>query len=389
MVTQEMFQSGEIDRSKLFIMTKTGYIPKDQLLVHDGDKDEGIVHNAVIESHHEMINLSEVSPIMDSLYSLEGEMHEQNLSLSLESLQTDYVDALFLHNPEHYIEYQRKANVSIPPFEEKLMNSFLSFEREVINGRIRSYGISCNWLSNPEECDNLNYRKWPELAHEAWAKANDKKINGDLNSSFKHIQMPGNLLESYGINHTSVWAKSNNLNVFINRPLEAIDSKGQWRLASYTGLPHSKYMEVLEKTLSVFEPHRGDENKKFLATLIKDMERERPAYTSLYHYKYDFEHSIYPMVTEKLMMLREVDSLVAMQIFLNAYEFKVRESASLVVEDYIETNPHYKGKYSSKKQPLQKFAMEHLLSNNNIDCVLNGMLREEYVDQTLQLLSTL
>lgn len=385
LVTQELQQSGLFSRDKAFIMTKSGYIPKNMLNIYDQDSESP--HNTLTESHHEMINLTEINPIMDSYYSLEGQMHEQNIALSLDALQTDYIDVLFLHNPEHYIEFERKSQVAIPSFEDKLLNSFETLESEVKKGNIKSYGISCNWLSNPDEFENTKCKVWKELAHRAWLKVHDKKeLGNEGKSSFKHIQMPGNLLETFGINHTAPWAKENGLNVFINRPLEAMDSKGQWRLATYSAMPHTKYMELIDTTLGVFEPHGDNQAKKFLATLVKDMERERLNYTSLYHYKYDFEHSIYPMVTEKLVMLRDANSVVAMQLFLSAYEYKVRERASTFAEDYIESHPLYKGIYSSKKTNLQTFAMEYLLTNKNIDCVLNGMLKEEYVDHALDLL---
>jgi hypothetical protein len=38
------------------------------------------------------------------------------------------------------------------------------------------------------------------------------------------------------------------------------------------------------------------------------------------------------------------------------------------------------------KNSLDEFALTFLTKNPNVDCVLNGMLREEYVDKALKLL---
>lgn len=338
-----------------------------------------------------MINL-ELLGIHDTLYSLEPLLFEQQLAYSLENLQTEYLDLLMIHNPEHYVDfldYQKNLGkvAESPSFEDKLLDLFLFFENEVVKGTIKSYGISCNWLSYPTESQKISFQQWPVIAAKAYEKIHGKKSNKDQQiSSFKFVQMPGNLLETYGINNTALWAKQNGLGVLVNRPLDAMDHNGQWRLASYQTLPNSKYFEIYENTLQSLEPVGDDRNKIFLSTLIKDMERERNTYESIYHFQQDLNSQIIPMLHERLNILRDPNILVSFQIFLNAYETKVREKSSLITENYIETNPAYKDLYSSRKTPLQKFALKYLINNKNIDCVLNGMLKEEYVDNAIEIL---
>src|SRR5699024_9098725 len=100
------------------------------------------------------------------------------------------------------------------------------------------------------------------------------------------------------------------LNVIINRPLDALDSNGQWRLASCSRTSYSKYRKVFEDTLAKFEPTCEDKTKIFFATLIRDMERERHNYNSIYHYQQDLNTKILPMINERLAMTRDTDALI-------------------------------------------------------------------------------
>lgn len=65
-----------------------------------------------------------------------------------------------------------------------------------------------------------------------------------------YLQMPGNLLETEGLHTTAKWAKTKNLSVFINRPLNAMSPEyGPARLASYPPPLAPTYAEAKDEIL--------------------------------------------------------------------------------------------------------------------------------------------
>lgn len=65
-----------------------------------------------------------------------------------------------------------------------------------------------------------------------------------------YLQMPGNLLETEGLQTTAKWAKTKNLSVFINRPLNAMSPEyGPARLASYPEPLSPTYAQAKDEIL--------------------------------------------------------------------------------------------------------------------------------------------
>jgi aryl-alcohol dehydrogenase-like predicted oxidoreductase len=427
-----------LGRKHFTIISKAGYVPTSDLNVHEGNEPVppiGHVHTqthqcaskqpdilkARLESTHDLLDLSHIG-IGDTYHSLHPSLIQQQLEHSLDALQTEYLDVYLLHNPEHYIQYQQMlervgpardrlvsppatsssppqappdlppilpALSSFPSFEEKLFEAFVVLEEAVKEGKLKSYGISSNWLAYASESSQLGYKAWTDIAENAYRHINPGSSSKDgRKSSFRCIQFPANLLETYGAERVAPWAKAQGLDVIVNRPLDAIDSVGQWRLASYKGIPNSQYNVLLERTLEKFQSPPGTDpnsslakNNKFMTAVITDLDRERFKFSSVYHYQQDFSAQIMPMLVERMSMMQDTEVLEAIQVFLEVYESKVREHCSLAAEEKIASL--YRGKYSTHTT-LQQFAMRYLLDNPNIDCVLNGMTRSTYVDQALK-----
>jgi len=434
-----------LKRSQVRLVSKSGYVPTSDINVHDGSKPHSSIQHihphegdsahakkdifkARLESTHELLDLSHIG-LGDIYHSLHPTIIQQQLYHSLDALNTDYIDSYLIHNPEHYIQYQQmlervkakqdtqlitptptsniEAPADLPPvlpslssfpsFDEKLFEAFTVLEEAVQEGKIRSYGISSNWLAYASESQALGYQEWIDLAENAYNRLHGPTSTTAVHdqrarrSSFKVLQFPANLLETYGMEHVAPWAKAQGLEVMVNRPLDALDSQGQWRLASYKGIPNSVYKSLLEATLEQFRPPPPDskeasstagKNAKFMTTLLRDLDRERYTFSSVYHYQQDFSAQIMPMLVERLSMMQDPKAVEAIQTFLEVYEMKVREHCCIATEEHIESK--YKGRYS-KSIPLQQFAINYLLDNPNIDVVLNGMTRTNYVDESLSL----
>lgn len=434
-------------RDAFRIVSKAGYVATSELQVHDSDPNASVLDSSDsgstssdtinpsmfksrLESTHELLDLGHLG-LGDVYHSLHPGLLQQQLDHSLDALGTDYIDSYLLHNPEHYIQYKQmldkagvhklsktasptdssKADTSkpdshalpdpatFPPFEEKLLEAFIVLEDAVAEGKIRSYGVSSNWLAYASESQELNYKDWVSLSEHAYRTVNPEGsthgqvVDGTRRSNLRLLQFPGNLLENYGIDNVARWAKTQGLEVMINRPLDALDAQGQqWRLATYSGVPHSVYTSMRDKTVEYFQNMASsagksasvERNSKFMTTLVADLDRELYRFQSVYHYQQDFSAQIMPMLIERMSMMQDPKALEAIQTFLEVYEMKVRQHCSVAAEEHIASI--YKGKYNSQKTRLQDFAMRHLLANENVDVVLNGMTRESYVDEALKLL---
>ena len=442
-------QSG-LNRADFRIVSKAGYVASSDLNVHDGEPMEPISNNNAssisvggairpdmfksrLESTHELIDLGHLG-LGDVYHSMHPSLLQQQLEHSLDALQTDYIDSYLIHNPEHYLQYKQmldKAGVgkttkdaapqartstspqptltaalpdplTFPPLEEKLLDAFITLEEAVRDGKIRSYGISSNWLAYAAESQELNYKEWINLSESAYRSVNaegathGRVVDNSRRSNFRILQFPGNIIETYGLDNIGRWAKTQGLEVMVNRPLDALDAQGQqWRLATYSGAPRSVYNALRAKIIEHFQDlaaaGKSDQslqrNAKFMSTLITDLDRELYQFQSVYHYQQDFSAQIMPMLIERMSMMQDPAGLEAIQTFLEVYERKVRQHCSVAAEEHVASL--YKGKYNSQTTKLQDFALNHLLSHENVDIVLNGMTRESYVDEGLELLQQL
>ncbi|KAF9205354.1 hypothetical protein BGZ49_004154 [Haplosporangium sp. Z 27] len=197
------------------------------------------------------------------------------LTRSLQRLNTNYVDIFFVHNPEYYLMSNvNDTEVNIKKHQDILLkrmsNLFEELEREIERGRIHAYGVSSNSFSlKPSHAHFLPYQDLISMASQAFEKVQEhsKKIDKETSHSdsllmdkvnassigsptsshfpvpikpthrkthgLGFLQMPGNLLEMEGVQTTAKWAKRQGLRVFLNRPLNAMSSNHPVRLASY------------------------------------------------------------------------------------------------------------------------------------------------------------
>ncbi|CAB4441913.1 unnamed protein product [Rhizophagus irregularis] len=112
-----------------------------------------------------------------------------------------------------------------------------------------------------------------------------KRVRKTENHGFAAVQMPANLLETYGLKTAAKWAKQNGLKVFINRPLNAFNSDGAFRLASY---PKANYETIKSSTVSYLETlSQGRESKSIhsILDLVKQMNNGLPLIKNVFEWE--------------------------------------------------------------------------------------------------------
>lgn len=212
----------DFDRKCITIVSKFGYIQGQNMERYY----DGFVTPETVEYHP------------DCFHSIHPDFMRDQLTRSLTRLQISYIDFYLLHNPEYYLMHtitssdENEKKKQQTEMLRRISEIFIALELEVKNKRINSYGISSNsFAKTPDDPHFLPYTQLIEMAEKA------AKTAGNAVHSFRCVQMPGNLLEKVGLENCATWAHNNKLMVLINRPLNAYDENGLWRLATTTVPP--------------------------------------------------------------------------------------------------------------------------------------------------------
>ncbi len=310
----------------------------------------------------------------DCFHCIHPDFMRDQLERSLERLRTDRIDVFLIHNPEYFMTSEVKGK---EPTEDEVENNrnemlrrigeaFEALEEEVSKGTIGSYGISSNSFSEPADSSKfLPYEPLIELAETAAEKA------GRDRHSFSTVQMPGNLLETVGLETCAVWAKRNGLKVLINRPLNAFNDDGGFRLASYRG--PEDYDEVLAKTLEMLEERELDN----IAAEIRKLDGLTGELKSVFHIEtvYHQLHRILLFTTKRFPEME-----MPLLTYFHRFDERSKHLSSLKVGEYLEL----KGiQYTT---PLEDHALQYLLDNENVTSILLGMREPAYVGSALRVL---
>lgn len=206
-------------------------------------------------------------------FSLHPEIMQSELQGSLERLKQDYVDLLYVHNPEHFLadillrheiteastqkkdDPVRLAEVlqeERNKLKDRLIRAFEGLEGLVSSGKLKQgYGVSSNGLAlSPKESLHLSLDFILDAAAEGAKRA------GKAIPSLRAIQLPINLLEPGGL-VVAAQARAKGLQVVANRPLTAVSQGGLYRLvnaAAVGGVPPEGYMEACREALDLFNP---------------------------------------------------------------------------------------------------------------------------------------
>lgn len=343
-------------RSSIFIVSKTGYTNKEELIEFN-QKDNNLI---------ELDN--------NTFFSNSPDFISFQLEKSLKRLNTDYIDCYLLHNPEYYCE----RNFSTEELKEIIFDSFNLFEEKIKEGKLRYYGISSN-----------DFSKIP-------LKAILKLI--DNFPGFKFLQFPYNIVER---NSSFLFSEKDEITInqlkdmgffiFTNRPLNTMLNGKLLRLAD-TDINSVKFIEEEEKALfnDLLQKIQDSLSAMGEDTTIEEYfpiqffvenRKKMPDITSINlainDYLYSFLSAI-DLMNESTINI--VDNLKNYWYVFSLYDNQKRLNDlkdTLANKGIIDKN--YKGNFSS-------YLAGKYLENSGIDSVLMGLREKKYVDSIKYLL---
>ena len=405
-VLTELISSGRIKREDLTLVTKGGYIQGTNLKFAEKKKQQGNPFTDVSEYEPELWHC--ISPDF-----LEDQISRQLFRLG----QNDgfgYIDAYLLHNPENFLASADKNGEDPESAKEeyysRIKKAFEFLEEQVLSGKIKSYGISSNTF--PAESSKSNFTSLERVI----AVANGVSSN----NNFKFIQFPLNLIESNALflknqsgNTKTVieLAKENNLTVLINRPFNAITSKGIVRFADfYSNEVDIKELERQLKLLPLLEDDLINEKLvnstipesdlgvlKGLLTFGHMMSQNWRTFGSIEHFNDSVEFFFSPRIN---YLTDYFDEKVKDDTLVECFDKYMKEVFRLF--NYI--LDHYKAIANRRSgyihslinnlcdERYHRFTLSQktILLLNSIDgvnCALAGMRKERYVDEMLETLN--
>jgi aryl-alcohol dehydrogenase-like predicted oxidoreductase len=214
-VIKALVDEDTISRDEIIIVSKAGYIQGKNYELAQARK----------EADNPFPNVVKYADGLD--HCIHPHFLADQLTRSLDRLNLNCIDVYLLHNPEYYLNWARKAKQELAyardVYYQRLALAFEHLEQEVVNGRIRSYGISSNTF--PQRAD----QPAATSLHRVWQTV--VSVNPDHH--FTTVQFPMNLLETGGATEANQpdgqtvlqLAQKLNLAVLINRPLNAIQQQ--------------------------------------------------------------------------------------------------------------------------------------------------------------------
>lgn len=395
----ELLAEGELTREQVVVVSKAGYLQGHNFRMSQQRKQEGLP----------FCDLVEVSDGLE--HCIHPEFLEDQLTASLERLQVETLDVYLLHNPEYFFEVAKRMDLPLEEaraeYERRIGAAFRHLETEVERGRIQWYGISSNTF--PSAASEYAFTSLERV----WEIA--QSISPEHH--FRVIQLPMNLLERGGVCETNQigggsvleYAKSKQLGVLINRPLNAFAGGRLVRLADVEVLPSNQVEELprlidelraaeellageLLQTLSIGEAERAKLVDQVAAGSL--LHQHARSFASEAHWREVLGEFLVPTIQGAVQVLLQdsnrspeveewVESYVACvnQTF-QAVTALYRKREAEVVEELKRRVAQADAEWGAA-QTLSGMALRALRSTEGVSTVLVGMRKEQYVEDVL------
>ncbi|HKW85462.1 MAG TPA: aldo/keto reductase, partial [Nitrospiraceae bacterium] len=411
LVLAELIKKGELRREEVIVVSKIGYVQGQNLKRVEAREQTG-------NPYPEMVKYGE-----GIWHCLHPEFLADQLDLLLDRLGLGTLDVCLLHNAEYFLSDAAHRGVSNlsrlrDQFYARLKAAFTYFETQVSAGRLRFYGVSSNTCTaDPNDPEATSLGRMQEAA---WAAS---RCTGSSVHHFKVLQCPMNLFESGALltpntgldeKQTALeLAQAEGLAVLVNRPLNAIQTKGggMVRLAELPVEPDTGSFETHQDILSDLE----QEYRRDIAPHIKnpgqglppedyfrwaeELVRLRPRVQNLEHWEQIEGQMIAPHLNQVLRALthhltgeagdrwqvwreRYLHELVeCLRVMRREATVKSRERTAAIARLIDPLLPE-----SERKESLSRKALWVLTSTPGVTCVLNGMRTKAYVEDSLAVL---
>lgn len=410
MVIKELIASGVIHRDEIIVMSKIGYV-------------QGRTLKVVMERE------KQGKPYPDVVKYIEGCWHcihhdfiEEQLTESLKRLQLDHLDVLFLHNPEYFLmdSLNKQPDMRLDKVRDilydRITRAFRRLEDEVDAGRIGCYGVSSNTFGRGvHEIDATSIATMWEIA----CHVSKDRTGNPYQHHFSVVQFPANILETGAIllqnneeSKTAIeFASGKELAVLINRPLNAIQGNQMIRLAdlavSKVAQSATKQMKEVCRLEEVFKQKLAPQiktsggalspNKFFVwGTELSKANLKTFGLEQWKHIEFQVIRPQVSQLSQAMDLQMKGDFLKEWQIWRDNYTPSLMKLLEVIRNDFSKRSQKQIKAISKKVDALLPKALQTenlsrkvlaiLLNTPGITCILNGMRRPKYVDDSLGIL---
>lgn len=178
----ELITEGKVSRDQLFITSKAGFLPLEFPFPENP--------YAWIEDNVLSKGLASKEDVIIDQHCMTPKYLRWSVEKSLENLNLQTLDVMYLHNPETQLGYiDRKT------FKKKIKKAFELFEKLVEEGKIRNYGIASwnGFLYEEGHTEYISLKEMVEIALEV----------GGTGHHFKYIQSPYNIAKTQAYTYTN------------------------------------------------------------------------------------------------------------------------------------------------------------------------------------------
>jgi aryl-alcohol dehydrogenase-like predicted oxidoreductase len=408
-VLHELITDSELTREEVIVVSKIGYVQGDNLKQAEAREQAG-------HPYPDMVKYGD-----GIWHCMHPEYLADQLTLSLDRLGLATLDVCLLHNPEyflseaaHHIGGDLAATRDI--FYRRIEHAFTFFESQVVAGRIRYYGVSSNTVTaDPLNTEVVSLSRLCDAARAA--------SQGNNRHHFVVLQCPMNLYEAGALMMPNTGldqqqtvlqvAQREGLAVLVNRPLNAMPTKksGVIRLADFPLEGDPVDFDSQCKTVAALE----EEYRTSIASTLQhsgqgmtpadfftwavELTRVRPQIQGLEHWEQIEHQMIAPHVNQVIQALsqrltgtaaeqweawrdRYVPQLLVLLGGLRreAAERSQTKTASLskILDPLLPE--------ARRKESLSRKALWILTSTPGVTSVMNGMRRQDYVEDSLAIL---
>ena len=406
---------GIVTRDEIILVTKGGYI-------------QGQNYERAIEREQKYMPYDDLVKVSPGLWHcIHPEFLEEQITRSLERLQVDCIDVYLLHNPEYYFAFAKKQHKKLPEAREefyaRIEKAFRHLEYEIVQGRIRWYGISSNNFPTAADHDeHVSLERIFSIAESIGERHHFGVVQFPMNLFENHAATLPNAID--GTASLLSFAASKNLGVLVNRPLNSLKENQLIRLAEpafyseireedvASELQAFTHSEAMLQEALVSSIYAGDAHADMNALFgIGDfLSKNWKSLTSSQQFNELYAQHFHPRFMHLMQIVSDVDTVAAgsldqesdadrLKALFHQYRSAFRRcieimAASLTLKSRsINLRLHgllsqaWDGKYS--EQLLSQKALLALLTTEGVHAVLLGMRRVEYVDDAHAALSLL